>query len=60
MKARVSYKEAGIVIQFPWLISFDQTVWTSFRDEELIGSGCSQRSRIALSHHCRRAGVGFA
>ena len=27
MKARVSYKEAGIVIQFPWLISFDQTVW---------------------------------
>ena len=27
MKAKVSYKEAGIVLQFPWLISFDQTVW---------------------------------
>ncbi|MCH7903295.1 MAG: hypothetical protein IH944_01860 [Armatimonadetes bacterium] len=27
MKARVSYKEAGIVLSFPWLISFDQTVW---------------------------------
>ena len=27
MKARISYKEAGIVLLFPWLISFDQTVW---------------------------------
>ncbi|MCH7903009.1 MAG: hypothetical protein IH944_00410 [Armatimonadetes bacterium] len=27
MKAKVSYKEAGIVLFFPWLISFDQTVW---------------------------------
>ena len=27
MKARISYKEAGIVLQYPWLISFDQTVW---------------------------------
>ncbi|MCH7905482.1 MAG: hypothetical protein IH944_13080 [Armatimonadetes bacterium] len=28
MKSKVSYKEAGIVLSFPWLISFDQTVWT--------------------------------
>ena len=27
MKAKVSYKEAGIVLQFPWLISFDMTAW---------------------------------
>ncbi|MCH7904229.1 MAG: SBBP repeat-containing protein [Armatimonadetes bacterium] len=27
MKAKISYKEAGIVLSFPWLISFDQTVW---------------------------------
>ncbi|MCH7905479.1 MAG: SBBP repeat-containing protein [Armatimonadetes bacterium] len=27
MKAKVSYKEAGIVLSFPWLISFDETVW---------------------------------
>ena len=27
MKAKVSYKEAGIVLSFPWLISFDQTAW---------------------------------
>ncbi|MCH7903431.1 MAG: FG-GAP repeat protein, partial [Armatimonadetes bacterium] len=27
MKAKISYKEAGIVLFFPWLISFDQTVW---------------------------------
>ncbi|MCH7903013.1 MAG: hypothetical protein IH944_00430 [Armatimonadetes bacterium] len=27
MRAKVSYKEAGIVLFFPWLISFDQTVW---------------------------------
>ncbi|MCH7905452.1 MAG: SBBP repeat-containing protein [Armatimonadetes bacterium] len=27
MKAKVSYKEAGIVLFFPWLISFDQTAW---------------------------------
>ena len=27
MRARVSYDEAGIVFLFPWLISFDQTVW---------------------------------
>ena len=27
MKAKASYKEAGIVLTFPWLISFDQTVW---------------------------------
>ena len=27
MKAKVSYKEAGIVLSYPWLISFDQTVW---------------------------------
>ncbi|MCH7905774.1 MAG: SBBP repeat-containing protein [Armatimonadetes bacterium] len=27
MKAKVSYKEAGIVLFFPWLISFDQSVW---------------------------------
>ncbi|MCH7904606.1 MAG: PD40 domain-containing protein [Armatimonadetes bacterium] len=27
MKAKISYKEAGIVLSYPWLISFDQTVW---------------------------------
>ena len=27
MKAKISYKEAGIVLTFPWLISYDQTVW---------------------------------
>ena len=27
MRARISYKEAGIVLSFPWLISFDQTIW---------------------------------
>ena len=27
MIAKISYKEAGIVLTFPWLISFDQTVW---------------------------------
>ncbi|MCH7904228.1 MAG: SBBP repeat-containing protein [Armatimonadetes bacterium] len=28
MRAKISYKEAGIVLSYPWLISFDQTVWT--------------------------------
>ena len=31
MRAKVSYKEAGIVLSFPWLISFDQTVWVIVR-----------------------------
>ncbi|MCH7905619.1 MAG: PD40 domain-containing protein [Armatimonadetes bacterium] len=27
MQARVSYKEVGIVLSYPWLIILDQTVW---------------------------------
>ena len=27
MRAKVSYKEVGIVLVFPWLISVDQTAW---------------------------------